>query len=141
MKVFLFFCLMSQLAALDGGADPAVELCPVEGAVVGLGVELILVHRIGGVKIHQHEVGVIARLQLSLGKAQDLRRAGAHQVAQQLKGQPLLFAELGVADAEGRLAAHHAGHALELVFLGVGGVVGGDGVHHAAADGGASPRR
>ena len=32
--------------------DEALILCAVEGAVVGLGVELILVHRIGGVKIH-----------------------------------------------------------------------------------------
>ena len=31
-------------------------------------------------------------------------------------------------------AAHHTGHALELVLFGVGRVVGGNGVHDAAAD-------
>ena len=50
MKSFLFFCLIGQLAALDRGADPAVELRTVEGAVVGFGVELVLVHDIGGVE-------------------------------------------------------------------------------------------
>ena len=131
----LFFCLIGQLAALDRGADPAVELRTVEGAVVGLGVELVLVHGIEDVEVYQHKVGVIARLELTLGKAQNFRWAGAHQVAQQLEGKSLFLAELGVADAESRLTAHHTGHALELVFLGVGRVVGGDGVHHTAADG------
>ena len=98
-------------------------------------MELVLVHRIGGVQIHQHEVGVVAGLQLALGQTQDLCRAGAHQVDQQFQRQALLLAELGVADAEGRLAAHHTGHALELVLFRVGCVVGGDGIHHAGADG------
>ena len=98
-------------------------------------MELVLVHGVGGVEVYQHKVGVIARLQLTLGKAQNFRRAGAHQVAQQLEGKSLFLAELGVADAESRLTAHHTGHALELVFLGVRRVVGGDGVHHTAADG------
>ena len=135
----LFFCLIGQLAALDRGADPAVELRTVEGAVVGLGVELVLVHGIGGVEVYQYKVGVIARLELTLGKAQNFRRAGAHQVAQQLEGKSLFLAELGVADAESRLTAHHTGHALELVFLGVGRVVGGDGVDGAVLQTGNDP--
>lgn len=88
MKSFLFFCLIGQLAALDRSADPAVELRTVEGAVVGFGVELVLVHGIGGVEVYQHKVGVIARLQLTLGKAQDLRRAVLIRWLSSSRGSP-----------------------------------------------------
>ena len=71
----LLLSLIGQLAALDGGIDPAVELCTIKGAVMALGVQLFLVHSVGGVEIHQHEVCIVAGLQLALGKAQDLCRA------------------------------------------------------------------
>ena len=101
---------------------------------MALGVQLFLFHRIGGVQIHQHKVGIEARLQLTLGKTQDLGGAGAHQVHQQLQRQTLLLAQLSVAHAEGGLAAHHTGHALQLIFLRVRCVVGGNGVHDAGTD-------
>ena len=101
---------------------------------MALGVQLFLFHRVGGVQIHQHKVGIEARLQLTLGKTQDLGGAGAHQVHQQLQRQTLLLAQLSVAHAEGGLAAHHTGHALQLIFLRVRCVVGGNGVHDAGTD-------
>ena len=101
---------------------------------MALGVQLFFFHSVGGVEIHQHEVCIVAGLQLALGKAQDLCRAGAHQVHQQFQRQAFFPAELGVADPKGGLAAHHTGHALQLVFLGVGSVVGGNGIHHTGTD-------
>ena len=101
---------------------------------MGFGVQLVLVHGIGRVQVHQHKVGVIARFQLTLGKAQNFRRACAHQEHQHFQRQVFLLAELRVANAESRLAAYHAGHALELVLIRVGRVVGGNGVHDAGAD-------
>ena len=49
-----------------------LKLCAVKGGVVALGVQLFLFHRVGGVQIHQHKIGIEARLQLTLGKTQDL---------------------------------------------------------------------
>ena len=97
-------------------------------------MQLVLIHGVGGIQIHQHHVGIVARLQLALGKAQNFCRAGAHQVHQHFQRQAFLLAELGVADAESGLAAHHTGHALELVLFGVGRVVGCNGIHDAGAD-------
>ena len=44
----LLLSLIGQLAALDGGIDPAVELCTIKGAVMALGVQLFFVHGVGG---------------------------------------------------------------------------------------------
>ena len=89
----LFFCLIGQLAALDRGADPAVELRTVEGAVVGLGVELVLVHGIGGVEVYQHKVGVIARLQLTLGKTHIVTNGDQTDTIYDLMSQGKSFAD------------------------------------------------
>ena len=68
LSFFLLFRLIGDLTGLDGGKHLAVELCTVKGGVVALRVQLFLFHRVGGVQIHQHKVGIEARLQLTLGK-------------------------------------------------------------------------
>ena len=97
-----------------------------------VGVDLVHV-----VQVHQHDVGVVARLQhaLVVGQAQHGGGTGAHQEAEHFQRQTLLTAELGVADAEGRFQTHHTGSALLLLLGGVGGVVGADAGHGAVLDG------
>ena len=136
-KAVLFFDLKRNLPALDRCHDLAVEQRTIIGAVLALAVQLIGLDLIHVVKIRQHDIGIIARLQhaLAVGQPQHGGRAGAHQEAEQFERQALLAAELGVADAEGSLKAHHAGSALLLFLGGVGGVVSADAGHGAVLDG------
>ena len=60
---------------------------------MALGVQLFLFHRIGGVQIHQHKVGIEARLQLTLGKTHIVTNGDQTDTIYDLMSQGKSFAD------------------------------------------------